>query len=570
MNEILFSPGVSINENDTTIIPSIDPIIGSAIIGPTVKGTPLVPKKITSYPEYVTYFGDSFEYEDDNYSFLTSIAAKNYFENSGTALLVTRIVSGSNYTPANSTFIESSGSNVDPVFTLETLGHGDIYNSSGSESSKGGLENGTEDNFRWEITNVNEKRGTFTLLIRRGNDSHKSKSIIETFPNISLDPTSSNYISRIIGDVKLTPVEDSDGVWSVFEEGNYPNRSRFIRVSGVNLKTPKYINNDGTVNFEFTSSLPTIQSGSFDGAVGEVYTGTGDDLYEDIGVNTQGLIGSDYNKAIDILSSQNEYKFKVLITPGLTYNHHPDIIDNIISVAENTRKDFIYITDLVGFGSTVNNVIIEAENLDSTYTATYWPWVQINHMNQLVWVPGSTLMLGVYANSDNLSEPWWSPAGLNRGGLESVRQAERKLKKADRDQLYLNRINPLATLPGRPVSAYGQKTLQLAETSLSSINVRRLLIELKEVIGRFTDTILFEPNTQITRNQFLSFVNPYLESIQERQGITSFNVVMDDTNNNNTTIDRLELHGAIYIQPTRAIEYIYLEFNLTPTGVEFV
>jgi uncharacterized protein len=163
---------------------------------------------------------------------------------------------------------------------------------------------------------------------------------------------------------------------------------------------------------------------------------------------------------------------------------------------------------------------------------------------------------GVYANNDRIAEAWFAPAGINRGGLGQVIQAERKLINSDRDTLYQGKVNPIATFPNTGVVVFGQKTLQKQASALDRINVRRLLIELKGYISQVADNLVFEQNTTATRNQFLAQVNPYLESVQQRQGLYAFRVVMDDSNNTPDVVDRNELRGAIYLQPTKTAEFI--------------
>ena len=201
----------------------------------------------------------------------------------------------------------------------------------------------------------------------------------------------------------------------------------------------------------------------------------------------------------------------------------------------------------------------------------YWPWLQIidPDLGDRVWVPASTMIGGVYAYNDSVSEPWFAPAGINRGGLTNVVRAERQLPAASRDTLYEENVNPIATFPGTGVVVYGQKTLQRQASALDRVNVRRLLIALKSYIGQVAQTLVFEQNTAATRNNFLAAVNPYLESVQQRQGLYAFKVVMDDSNNTPDVIDRNQLVGAIYLQPTKTAEFIYLDFNVLPTGATF-
>jgi phage tail sheath protein FI len=175
----------------------------------------------------------------------------------------------------------------------------------------------------------------------------------------------------------------------------------------------------------------------------------------------------------------------------------------------------------------------------------------------------------VYEYNDKISAEWFAPAGFTRGGMSTVLQPERKLSIDDRNTLYQAKVNPIATFPGVGTVIYGQKTLQQKASALDRVNVRRLLIALKDYIGQIADGLVFEPNTQVTRNKFLNAVNPYLASVQQRQGLYSFSVVMDDTNNTPSVIDRNELVGSIYLQPTRTAEFIYLTFNILPTGVTF-
>jgi phage tail sheath protein FI len=178
-------------------------------------------------------------------------------------------------------------------------------------------------------------------------------------------------------------------------------------------------------------------------------------------------------------------------------------------------------------------------------------------------------MPGVYAFNDNVSAEWFAPAGLTRGGLGNVLQAERKLSPTDRDNLYAGKVNPIATFPNIGVAAFGQKTLQKKASALDRINVRRLLIALKRYIGNVSENLVFEQNTAVTRNAFLAQVTPYLESVQQRQGLYAFKVVMDESNNTPDVIDRNQLVGQIYLQPTKTAEFILLDFNILPTGVEF-
>ena len=175
----------------------------------------------------------------------------------------------------------------------------------------------------------------------------------------------------------------------------------------------------------------------------------------------------------------------------------------------------------------------------------------------------------VYAFTDAISAPWYAPAGTNRGVLSNVIRAERNLTQGNRDLLYENNVNSIATFPNSGIVVFGQKTLQKKLSALDRVNVRRLLIELKSYISQVADTLVFEQNNVVTRNNFLSQVNPYLASVQQRQGLTAFKVIMDESNNTPNVIDNNQLVGQIYLQPTRTAEFIILDFNVLPTGATF-
>jgi phage tail sheath protein FI len=235
------------------------------------------------------------------------------------------------------------------------------------------------------------------------------------------------------------------------------------------------------------------------------------------------------------------------------------------------RGDAIAVVDMVGYNQAINLVTQAAQSYDNSYGATYWPWVQVRSIEtgRLNFVPASVIIPGVYEYNDKVSAEWFAPAGLNRGGLPTVIQPERRLTVGQRNTLYTGRVNPIAVFPGQGTVVYGQKTLQARASALDRVNVRRLLIALKGYIGQIAQTLVFEQNTAVTRNRFLSQVNPYLDYVQQRQGLYAFRVVMDETNNTPDVIDRNLLVGAIYLQPTRTAEFIQLDFNILPTGVTF-
>jgi phage tail sheath protein FI len=461
------------------------------------------------------------------------------------------------------------------VFTLETISQGTIMNSSGTEGANGALTNGTRDNIRWEIQAPNTGSGTFSVIVRQGNDNSKSKSILEIFPNVSLDPKQSNYVARIIGDFTENLIGAGTSDPYIQTTGSFRNASRFVRVKSVNLKTPDYFDNDGIAKAEYTGSIPSAASGTFGNADGAIVAAN-QNYYQDVnnsdsqGVDSNSI--ADYTDAFNLLANKDDYRYNILSAPGLIYSNGTHATPLNVGIQNvQGRGDAIFILDLENYGSTVTAATGTAASVDNSYAASYWPWLQLADPDsrQLVWVPASTLMPGVYAFNDKSAEAWFAPAGINRGGLSTVVQAERKLTQTNRDDLYTGKVNPIATFPGRGVVVFGQKTLQSQASALDRVNVRRLLIELKSYISQIADNLVFEQNTAATRNGFLAQVNPYLESVQQRQGLYAFKVVMDASNNGPDVIDRNQMVGAIYLQPTKTAEFIYLDFNILPTGAEF-
>ena len=466
-------------------------------------------------------------------------------------------------------------------FSIATLSKGALLNNStgagdaGSENSDGSLVSGSRDNLRWEIANVNNTDGTFSLLIRRGDDNTKQKVVLETFTKLSLDPNSDNYIEKKVGNqYKTKTVQDGDTFLRV--NGEHVNKSKYIRIASVSLPTIDYLANDGvSVNVDadgtsYSASLPQAGSGSFHGAAGDLVNG-GDTYFKNISTVSQGVDASAYTDAIAMLGNMDEYIFNIISTPGLVYSvsAHRIPLDSVISLAE-TRGDCIAVVDLHAYNGTITNVKTEASAINSSYAAAYWPWVQLaSATGKNEFCPASVVIPGVYAFTDGATAPWFAPAGLVRGGIPTVIQAERKLTRGSRDELYSANVNPIATFPGQGIAVFGQKTLQKKASALDRVNVRRLLIALKKFIGDQAKNLIFEQNTNATRNRFLAAVNPFLESVVQRQGLYAFRVVMDDSNNTPDVIDRNQLIGQIFIQPAKTVEFIVLDFTIEPTGATF-
>ena len=517
------------------------------------------------------------------------------------------------------------------------------------------LADGNVENTRFKVTIGNVKAagdingsdyGTFSVYVRKFDDTDKRKVILEQYNNVNLDPDSTNYIARVIGD-EISTI-GSDG--KVTTLGDWVNKSKYIRVevktsapvaavpyghgaytlpiktasdskvpvvsysiassgssilcSGIDLEgnadnafylkpIPVGATTGSNVVFGLDSQAALSLSsnanalevsyrtftiafqGGFDGVNPTTPINKGLDI---ISANVQGFDLSTaaksgsvaYKKCLNALSNVDEWDINLLVLPGVNHNDHGNVTQAAMDMCEN-RSDTFYIMDAAGQGASIQTVVGVAEGLDTNYAAVYYPWVKTidTNTNKLITVPPSVLLPRVYAANDATSAEWFAPAGLNRGGITGAVAVLDRLTHSDRDTLYEGKVNPIAQFPGQGIVAFGQKTLQSRPSALDRINVRRLLITVKKYIASTSRYLLFEQNTIDTRNRFLNTVNPYLENIQQRQGLYAFKVVMDETNNTPDVIDRNILKGAIFLQPTKTAEFIQIDFNVLPTGATF-
>jgi len=336
----------------------------------------------------------------------------------------------------------------------------------------------------------------------------------------------------------------------------------------------------GSINLTSNTSIDTRKfmvpfQGGFDGHKPHLQKKTGTHI---VAGNTQGFDISStaasgytsYKKALDTISNSDEFDINMIIVPGVIHSLHSAITSYTKEVCED-RGDCFYVMDSVGIDDSISTAISTVEGFDSNYVSTYFPWVKIldQERNKPIWVPPSVVLPGVMAYTDKVSAPWWAPAGLTRGGLTEVIEPKTRLTKEERDELYEARVNPIAVFPGSGVCVWGQKTLQGKPSALDRVNVRRGLIEIKKFIASATRYLVFEQNTTQTRTRFLNIVTPYLESIQQRQGLYAFRVIMDDSNNTPDIIDRNILYGQLFLQPAKTAEFIILDFNIQSTGAAF-
>ena len=289
-----------------------------------------------------------------------------------------------------------------------------------------------------------------------------------------------------------------------------------------------------------------------------------------------GTVSGDFDVARKTLANPEEVEFNLLAVPGITSSGAGTPINNFLNMVEQ-RADSFLLLDLAnststgsGLGLSVSNAQDQAGKFDSSYGATYYPWVRINDSenNRLVWVPPSVEVIGAYAFNDRVGQPWFAPAGFNRGGLERVLEVRRRLTQTQRDNLYNNTpgVNPIATFPGQGIVIFGQKTLQKKNSVLDRVNVRRMMLTVRKTISRMSRNFVFEQNNAATRNALLNMVNNYLGSVQAANGVNEFRASIAEGAD---LVDRNVIKGKIFLKPTTVAEIIIFDFTLTPQGASF-
>ena len=306
------------------------------------------------------------------------------------------------------------------------------------------------------------------------------------------------------------------------------------------------------------------------------------------GVSPNGNPTNDFQAwqtAIQTFANPEEVTINVFATPAINWSDQNILVQDTIEMIEQQRTDTLYVIDspdvnivtTIGDGGKADILasqdivdLLNTADIDSSYSCTYFPWIQMrdteNNVN--VYIPPTGEVVRAMAYTDNTSFPWFAPAGLNRG-VTNARKSKYKLSLDARDTLYQGRINPMADFADAETAIFGQKTLQVKESALDRINVRRLLLQIKVLIANIAIRLVFEQNDQATIDQFLSKATPILDTIKRERGLYDFRIKMDDSNNTPETRDRNELYGEIFLKPTRAVEFIGITFTITPSGASF-
>lgn len=399
-----------------------------------------------------------------------------------------------------------------------------------------------------------------------------------------MDPDLSGY-----GRVSLaTLIQSSSVKFNRFTPYTAFNIPVFGGFDGLNiLDKDMFYMNDRASSTDDTSSVNGLigkAASSFDATTIGLLTNPA-------GTGRQNNSISSYKEATTIITDPMATSINILAIPGIRDAFVTDY------AAEKTKEYSmaIYLMDIPSYSEDLSRLFLtedrskiasastafpdvretteqfESRVFDNNYTATYFPDVFITDSKRgsKVRVPASIAAVSALSYNDAVAYPWFAPAGFNRGGLDIVSNTDVRLTAGDRDALYDARINPIANFADGSFVIFGQKTCQLAQSALDRVNVRRMLLELKRQVVSVADRLLFEPNTAATRARFLNSVTPLLATIQSQQGIESFKVVMDDTNNSVEDVENNRLNGRIVVVPTRAIEFIAIDFVITNSGVDF-
>ena len=409
------------------------------------------------------------------------------------------------------------------------------------------------------VSSGDKVRKTYFGLSNQTNQVSFDRDLFKFKGNTLLTTTDGFHLSTNASTItgttyQTTPydLEGQTGVDNVLTDSNY---RKFTLAVGGGFDGWDIYRNVRTYGDAFIFGKSTYSSGNtINGGVFSNIFGNSDYYSFQQGINT-----FRNPEAVDI---------NIFATPGINFFDHSSLTEYAIEIIEEERADSLYVISPPNY-PTSDEVIDALENIsiDSNYSATYWPWIQVRDADNAtqLYIPPTGEVLRNIALTDNVSFPWFAVAGYSRGLVNSIK-AVKKLTLDERDDLYKNRINPIATFADTGTIIWGNKTLQVRESALDRINVRRLLLRARKLISAVAVRLLFEQNDEQVRNEFLRLVNPILEAIKRERGLFEFRVTVS---NDPEDIDANTLRGKIYIKPTRSLEFIDVEFIITPTGASF-
>ena len=404
--------------------------------------------------------------------------------------------------------------------------------------------------------------------------SHKPSVTVDGESGYKFDAVSVENRTSTLTDIPAIGTEDLMR-GSIYE---YVNLRKFTVYfyGGFDGWDPYRSQRTNTDDFKMSNYL-----GSFDKNSGEGHSFNRIDNPESIGLNQAGITSDwyAYLAAYRQFANPEAVDINVFATPGIDYVNNKTLVEEVIDMVEEERADSIYVvttpdkpngaSDYVDEMYTPEDAVynLEDSDIDSNYTCTYYPWVKYldQDNNQYIYLPATKDAVRNFAQTDNTTYPWFAPAGLDRGDVNCVR-AHFITKLADEDVLYDGRINPVKTFATDGVKIWGQKNLQIRESQLNRIAVRRLLLRMRKLIAIACRSLIFEPNDPTTKNMFLSAVTPIMDNIRANRGISDYRIEVNDSVESR---DRRELPAKIYFKPYNALEYVVLDFILTPEGISF-
>ena len=534
-------PGIKFIERDTSFIKTGVPAQTSMVfIGQFDKGPALRPMLVTQNQLRQVFQTQVTAEESQKHKSFAYIATSKYLEFVNQAMIVR--VLGNNFSNSSTQIYgsesiqqeEGESEDLDVMVKFATIGDGAYAN-----TSEGGLKGYRIeiDNFRWG-SEENQMGSMFDVHVYFNNRQ------VQVFRDCSLRESDANYIKKIIGDMHTEIVgEDIEQV------GQYINRSKHIYVEQVNADYP----------------YGYIQQRTFRGGDGHYYA------FED-GSDGDAIVDADYEFALNLMDNKDLYDIQVIVMPEKNLIDDADLFKLANEICMKRDGDCMVIADACGEDVNYAAAIASSptSEFNSSYIAAYYNPTLIRYDGNNIYVPASVLLPKVYAYNDLVRFKWFAAAGHNRGRIEQGISVKYKLNDAKRKALYEAGINPIAYFVNDGVCVYGQKTLQLKKSAVSSINVRRLSIY---IIKRFTIHFLrtlWENNTVQTRTQLYNQLKSLMDTIKANQGVYHYEIILDDSLNTPEVIDNLELHGQLYIQPARAIEGIRFGINITSTGASMV
>jgi len=483
-------------------------------------------------------------------------------------------VSGTFSVSANSTTVTTSVDQSSQIVVGDILELGQVSGTKQYKRVSAVAANGTS--FTLESRYTGDAVSANTGLVRKW----------EYYNNVDRAPTTSAWATQngATTDEMHIVVVDEDGLWTgtkgqVLETFQNISMASDARTETGGANYYKTVINNQSRYLWWAASTDIGTNAGTDAVGGTTYTGSTTPLTDSLVNGVDGTAAS----AANLITAYNRFKstedidLSFILASGNGQTVVTHLIDNIAAV----RKDLLVclsplrsnvVNNATYEGKEAEDVVAYRDSLPSTSYATMdsaWKYQYDKYNDVYRYVPANGDTAGLMVQTDSIRDPWFSPAGFNRGNMKNVIKLAWNPKKAERDTLYKNGVNPVVTFPGRGTVLYGDKTLLAKPSAFDRINVRRLFIVLEKAIATAANFTLFEFNDAFTRAQFKNLVEPFLRDVQGRRGIFDFRVVCDDTNNTGEVIDRNEFIGDIYIKPARSINFIQLNFVAVRTGVEF-